>query len=927
MGSALVGRDAELSTLVTALDAARDGRGRIVLLSGEAGIGKSRLAAELASLARDHGMACLEGRAHPLHAGLAYAPIVEAVRGHLTALAPPKSARLLDGLTDLGRLLADPRLPDAPPLGDSALERTRMFEAAGHLLARIAEQSPVLLVVEDLHWADRGTIELVHYLGRAAEQHRILVLASYRAGPNDGPLRDLGVAVRREHPDDELDLTPLTDAAVTELARSLLGGDPPAELLAGVTTRARGVPLFVTALVQGSGAADPATIPAIVRDVVLDRLNRLGDADRRLLEIVAVAGEAGTAEVLRAVYSGQHFDQTLRGLVNQGLVTEQPTGRSETYRVTHPLYAEVAYAELTAGERRELHAGFASAIDRIDPDDVLALAPHFLRAGTLVDQARASAVLAAAGWRALGVHAGDEAARYLAAALDGQQAEDRHTVELREGLGRAHVSGGRMDEAIAAFHRALELAERLGDVDSVSSLTHWLALVESEQGDHSRELAPPSDAASGHARRAEHMLLRTVFLLRHGDADALRTAAGELSAFATDDAPAAQAAAHLGRELDAMLDNDFATAREAAAEALRHGEQVIRAAPMLGTWANRDLIGLTVLAGDIPGALAHTEHFFATFARSVTPPTRCNARYTVALIHYLAGDLDTALDEIDAGIALAQRVALPRALGRTLGARAFLLAEQGRTAEAGACLAEAQSSHTADEASLIALEQLVQTALALASGRAQDAPPLTARTLYEEPVVMTLRIHAAGIASIAAGTPGGAGEVAAHLRELGRTAPFPAVLADHLDGLRMGDGPTLHEVADRLAGMGAVLMAAKTRLQWAELGDDDAEAGAVIPDCVAVFDRAGAASWVDRSRRLARTLGVRLPTTRKRGELSRREAEVVALVGDGLSNADIAARLFLSERTVETHLRNSYARLGLRSRVALARWAAENPPG
>lgn len=915
MGARLVGRDSELTTLERALAEAGQGRGRIMLLSGEAGIGKSRLAGELLSGAAGRGVITMEGRAHPLHAGLAYAPIVEAIRAYLSTLDDAVSAKLLGGLTDLGRLLADPRLGDAPPLGDAGLERTRMFDAVTRLFARIATSSPVLLVVEDLHWADRGTVELVHYVGHSAVQQRLLVLASYRAGKADGPLRDLAVAVRRGDPDDEIALAPLADGAVAELTKSLLGGEPPEDLLHTVTSRAKGIPLFVTALVHGPDAPDVKLLPAIVRDLVLDRLHRLDDAERRLVEIVAVAGESGTAEILRAVFDAADFEPTLRRLVADGLVTEQIAGRSETYRVTHPLYAEVAYAELTIGERRALHAAFAAAIDAIAPDDMLALAPHYREAGGFVDHARAAEVMAAAGWRALSVHAGEEAARYLSAAVDAARTPDRSTVELLEGLGRAYVSCGRLDDAVAAWHRGLGLAERLGDAESLTSLPHWLALVESERGEASRVAAltatPVRDAVSADA---EHMLLRTIFLLRHGDDAALRVAAAELAAFADlDPAPAAQAAAHLGHELSSTLDNDFAAALASAKVALSYGVQCVRAAPMLGTWANRDLIGLTVLAGDIPAALTHTRHFFDTFGASVTPPTRCNARYTLALVHYLLGDLDTALDEIDTGIALARRVAMPRALGRTLACRAFLLAEQGRLAEARACLAEARANHTADEVSLIAVEELTETSLALQSGSAP--PPLTSRALYEEPIVMSLRIAFAGLADPPS--------VIGYLRELGRTAPLLKALADRLEGFHGKDSELLRSAGGRLTGMGAIVLGAQASLEWAELSGDRE----TVARCLSVFERAGVSFWVDRTRRLARSLGVRVPVSRKSGELSKRESQIVGLVGEGLSNADIAARLFLSERTVETHLRNAYARLGLGSRVALTRWAVESGRG
>jgi DNA-binding CsgD family transcriptional regulator len=161
-------------------------------------------------------------------------------------------------------------------------------------------------------------------------------------------------------------------------------------------------------------------------------------------------------------------------------------------------------------------------------------------------------------------------------------------------------------------------------------------------------------------------------------------------------------------------------------------------------------------------------------------------------------------------------------------------------------------------------------------------------------------------------------DIAGRMREFGRTAPLYSVAADRIAGLADRDADLLASAAERLAATGFPLLAAQVRLEWAELtGARDA-----VVSCLPVFEAAGATPWVDRCRSVARSLGVRIPTGRAGGVLSKRETEVVRLVADGLSNADIARRLFLSERTIETHLRNSYAKLGLSSRVALARWVA-----
>lgn len=901
----LVGRDPELATLSRAVVEASAGSGRMMLLSGEAGIGKSRLAAQTLEVARAGGFAAMSGRAHALHAGLAYAPIVEAIRPHVAVLTD------YEGLADLGRLVADPRLPAAPPLGDPELERTRMFEAVSALVRRLA---PVVLFVDDLHWADRGTIELVHYLGQAARGSRVLVLAAYRPGDT---LNDLVVAIRRDNPGDELGLEPLADDAVAELARDLLGAEPEPDLLRGVTSRAKGVPLFVTALLQGREVGGP--LPMIVRDVVLGRLRQLDEPERRLMEIAAVAGATGTAEVLRGVWAAPGFQRTVRKLRDEGLLAEQSDGGTVTYRVAHPLYAEAAYTELTLGERRGLHAELAAAIDKYTPDDVLALAPHYREAGDLVDGDRVAEVMTEAGWRALRVHAAEEAVQYLTAAT--ATAKPALLPTLLDGLGRAHQGAGRLDDAAAAWNEAVTLAERLGDTRVLRLLRPRLALVESERGNAhlAEEHSLAGIRAAGHDT-PEAAVLHILFTIRQGDAEQMKAAVIRLVAWGEKDpSPAAQTAGHGGRALLALLHNDFAAARAETREALAHGVLVEEESPIYAQSARRMLIGLSVLAGDVPASLDHARIGHGERAEFELPSARCSGQYGLATARYLAGDVAGALEEIELGVGVARRAGLPRSLTRMLLCRAFLLSEQGRVGEAEACVAEAKQSPLSPDRSVTPLAELAETALAVHSGHPAQAPGFSSLALFNEQLVACVGLLFGGLAALAADARPQVGEACARLRELGRTAPFLDALADRLDGLRTREPEPLRAASERLEAMGALLLAAQARLEWAEF-TRDREA---IAHCLAVFERAGVTPWIDRARRLARAAGLRLAPPRRGGVLSNRESQVAGLVGEGLANAEIAARLFLSERTVETHLRNSYAKLGLTSRIALARWVAE----
>jgi predicted ATPase len=428
----LVGRRAEVDRLTTLLARTARGQGCAMFLAGEAGIGKTRLAHEALALARERGFLVLSGPAYALEGGLAYAPILAAFGPFLRRLDSARQARLVSGLPDLGRLFTDLRLPAAEPLGDAAQEKTRLFEAVARLLERLARESPVLLFLDDLHWADPASIELLHYLARGVADQAVFVLGTYRAEEVDTArgLRQLLTSLRRTGQASEVILARLEPEAVAALAAAMLESPAPGDLLTLLNARAGGTPLFIEVLIRALidagqlrkraegwtlGTDLAPLLPPDIRDLILDRLRRLDATDRRVLDLIAVSNGAVPHAVLHEA------DEVLLAVVQRlcttGIVAEDPTFAEVTYTLTHPLIQEVAYAELPEMARRRAHALFATALERLQPEDLDRLARHYHAAGPQVDQERALAVLLAAGERAYALYANDQAARHFSAAL------------------------------------------------------------------------------------------------------------------------------------------------------------------------------------------------------------------------------------------------------------------------------------------------------------------------------------------------------------------------------------------------------------------------------------------------------------------------------------------------------------------------------
>lgn len=340
MRAQLTGRDAELGQMLLVLDAVERGSGQTVLVTGVPGVGKTRLADEAVAEADRRHFTVLRGRAHPLRIGLALSPLTQALLPYLAALPAEARKQLTESLPELRWLLAEwqdgtptggARMeavgdPSADATSVAAFERTRLFDAIGILLTRLARARPVAFFVDDLHWADPGTVELFHHLSGQLESAAVLLLASARdapptADPGQAALRHLQSALRRQAGSHVLPLTALTDGQIRQLARQASDVPLDASHLDRLVNRAAGIPLFAVALLEDmllqrpapegrqEGTVDtlfpgtpPPGLPDVVSDVVRERLEALTAAQREAVTLLAVAGRA----------SGQHLAAALR---------------------------------------------------------------------------------------------------------------------------------------------------------------------------------------------------------------------------------------------------------------------------------------------------------------------------------------------------------------------------------------------------------------------------------------------------------------------------------------------------------------------------------------------------------------------------------------------------------------------------------------
>jgi DNA-binding NarL/FixJ family response regulator len=474
--AALVGRDTELARLRARLDDAAAGRAVTALVGGDAGVGKSRLVAEVMTAAERRGFTVLCGQCAEIGDSVPYLPFADAFRA-----APPQIEQVLKARPVLARLLPDGAEPSQGP-DPAGLARQQMFGAVLGALAELAVANPVLLVLEDLHWADATTRHLVTFLARMLHRERIAIIGTYRTDDlhRRHPLGEVVAELARLPSVTLVELGPLPAAALAEHLSSLRSGPSrlSTALLTSLVDRAEGNAYYAEELLAASSGA-PGTLPSGLAALLLARVARVSDGAQQVLRAAAVAGRRANDQLVLAVSGLDETEYTaaVRELVaHQLLVPDGPDG----YRFRHALLREAVYGDLLPGERTRLHGRFAALLADV-PGASAELAYHSLTSHDVPGALAAS------------VRAGREAERIGAPA-----------------------------EAHRHYDQALELWDRAADAEGLAGMSRGVLGLKSAV----------AAAASGDVPRAIHLLRHTRAAALAGDATAeFRTRAGERLAY------------------------------------------------------------------------------------------------------------------------------------------------------------------------------------------------------------------------------------------------------------------------------------------------------------------------------------------------------------------------------------------------------------
>ena len=892
-----VGRERELARVGQLLDLARESRAGGLFVLGEAGIGKTRLLAEAARVATEQGIRVARASCLPLTTVLPLDPVLELVRG-------------------LGQPVG------SGAAGGSLLE---LFWTVVERLERASVEGPLLLCLDDLQWSDAATGDLVHYCLARLTDLPLAWLLTARSGRAQAQL------VHRLQHDGRLarlELGALSRTQMRQFARAVCDGrDVDDDVLATVYERTGGNPFLSVELLHGVVRADDSawrladekligTVPATVREAIEQRAADLSAGERGALEWAAVLPQPFTFAELAAV-AGASAAGAPEELADAGFLVKSDDGR---WRFVHSIVHDAVYDWLPEAERICRHGAVADALADGPPER---LAPQLERARRFGEAATTYVTL---GERSLNRGQGEDAERLYA--LADQLASTAHDRPLsrqaRAGQVVALVRAGRADEAQAA---ASELRAELRETSDPNERLRFLSRFANESmlvqntgdldlaRDALEEAEPLIQQADG-VTLADALATRAWLSLRSGEPTRALADAERAAELAQDSDDAALQATILN-----TLGMAIGMARNAAEgiPVLERAAQRALAAN-LPAQAGRAYSNLTFLANH-----ANDDAAFEAYARrgleldGVPAAHRANLQSGLGIRRGLLGDLDGALPHHLAALRVASRAG-PRAQQSAANALVNVHIWRGELAAARRLLEgyEVRPDSTLDTRAA-GLWGLLR--------EAEDAPAdalahyLTGAR-HNDPNAMWCETGVARTAAATGDLPT-ARAALAHLDELVARWPVGEWMREEIRGwIAIGEHRTndaINHFQTAANDCSRAYDTARLRFETARLTTDRDQLLAAIDQ----FEQMGAHRAADHARATARTLGIRTGRRQDRsGVLSAREQEVAQLIAAGNTNAEIAATLYLSPRTVERHVGNILTKLGYRSRIQIATDAA-----
>jgi predicted ATPase len=495
--TAFVGRETEGSTIRATIDRALTGHGSVVMLWDGPGVGKTRLAMEMAEYASRQGFRCSVGHCYERDEPFPYLPIVEIIENNIARAASLDDyrRRMGDTLAELAQIAPSLRrvFPDLPqPLElPPAQQRGYLLQSVSEALARAARLRPQLLVLEDLHWADESTLALLIYIANRIAKLPVVIIGTYRSGYSDtnpALVRTLEELIRMGVRPQKLG--GLSKDAVGQMLHGLSRREAPESLLSAIFEESQGYPFFVEEvyrhlveegkLFDAAGQfraelkLDETDVPENVRLIISRRLQRLDENEKRALVAAAVIGRSFSFQLLTAA-SQIDVDElftVIEKAQQMGLIVPSSEGPERPFIFRHELVRQTLLAGISAPRRQLLHARIAEAIERLNPDAVKERAgeitDHLLKAGSFVDQQKLVRYLTLAGKGALDAAAFEEARRSFQSALSHKGAVDSgQRAALLANLAMAEQGLERWGAVFANLREALDIYVNLGERDMV----------------------------------------------------------------------------------------------------------------------------------------------------------------------------------------------------------------------------------------------------------------------------------------------------------------------------------------------------------------------------------------------------------------------------------------------------------------------------